>query len=295
MSVKKSFDVRRRKSARTKTARRKQPAPRRKLSLRQRREASRVRSLLLFCAGVFLAILASLYLSWRPEVRISDIRAEEESYSAVAFEELTGAYWGIVPRNSVFFYPEQDIRAAILKENPHVVKVSIARDSFSTLSIYTEMRDVAFWWCGTPADASAVSVSCYEADSGGLVFASAEEEHELEHTSVLRVYAELDTASTTHSYPLRARVLGSALIPDILQFAHAVEAMSVPLAAISIRDDEADLYTDGGTRITYVVGKEQQAISAAEVTLPTLNLLDGSILYVDLRFDEKAYVKKRSE
>ncbi|HRH24694.1 MAG TPA: hypothetical protein PK109_03875, partial [Candidatus Paceibacterota bacterium] len=60
-----------------------------------------------------------------------------------------------------------------------------------------------------------------------------------------------------------------------------------------IRGDEADLFVPPGTRVTYVVGQEVEAAKSAEAAFKGLNLVDGSLLYVDLRFDGKVYVKRR--
>jgi hypothetical protein len=66
----------------------------------------------------------------------------------------------------------------------------------------------------------------------------------------------------------------------------------VPVVAFVIRGDEADLYAQSGTRITYVLGREEVTTQVAESAFPSLNLDDGSLEYVDLRFEGKAYFKK---
>ena len=48
-----------------------------------------------------------------------------------------------------------------------------------------------------------------------------------------------------------------------------------------------------GTRVTYVLGDEQNAFTALTSARDDLNLADGSLEYVDLRFDGKVYLKKK--
>ena len=49
-----------------------------------------------------------------------------------------------------------------------------------------------------------------------------------------------------------------------------------------------------GTRITYVLGDEQNAFAALSSAQSDFNLSDGSVDYVDLRFDGKMYLKKNA-
>jgi hypothetical protein len=72
-----------------------------------------------------------------------------------------------------------------------------------------------------------------------------------------------------------------------------MRTLGADIVSIDIRGDEADLYTRAGTRITYVLGREQQAAGLAASAFPTLKLNDGSLLYVDLRFDSKVFFKKK--
>ncbi|MBU2330176.1 hypothetical protein KKG57_01780, partial [Patescibacteria group bacterium] len=65
------------------------------------------------------------------------------------------------------------------------------------------------------------------------------------------------------------------------------------VTSLAIRNDEADLYTTAGTRITYVLGQEQEAVITAASIFSQLNLNDGSVEYVDLRFAGKGYFKRR--
>jgi len=299
MSAKKSFDVqskaqdvekpRRRKKRRTESL---EPTPRRRKSLRTRRQEVRGKKNTFLLIVLVLICGAVVYGLWQPHVRITSVSAgetqDEERIAQLAERALSGTYYGVVPRNSFFFYPERELRTVILDAYPSISALTIRRTSFTELSISSISRASAFLWCGTPETAGNEGSLCYETDAEGFVFKA----HEEGDTSLLRVHAALDAASSSDSFPLRAKVEGAAKLPDILRFARAVSSLGIPLRAVAIRNDEADLYSAGGTRITYVIGKEREATRIAESTFSNLNFMDGSVEYVDLRFDSKAYIKR---
>ncbi len=300
MSAKRSFDVQPRKEAparRTKRRAKETPAPRRRKTLREKRREARGTKNTFVLVLFVLCALALLYGFWRPEVRITSITAEETpdpaGIAALATETLTGTYYHLLPRNSFFMYSEKEMRRSILDAYPSISALSIQRTGFTELSITASSRQAAFVWCGTPEVAGAHSGLCYETDAEGFVFSPAAYENELEEASLLHVFASLDIASSTRAYPLGAKVEGAAKLPDILRFARAIGSLGIVLRSVAIRGDEADLYSAGDTRITYVVGKESEAAHIADSTFGKLNFMDGSIEYVDLRFGGKAYIKRR--
>lgn len=296
MSAKRSFDVRSgaKKERPGRVVARKRVRDRRPLKVR-RREAFK-RSITIFFVLVLLGIGAVLFLLWRPEIRIKHIDAgaayDPQVLEALARSELAGTYYGVIPRDSFFFYPERAIRERILATYPSASAVTLRRDGFDTLAISTSERIQALLWCGTP-DAD-VSV-CYQADVEGFVFAPATVTESASSTPELEVFAELIPPEDMSAYPLRGQVQGVGLVPDILRFVRSVQALGVLVEQIAIRNDEADLYTPEGVRITYVIGAEDAAAQSAGAAFPTLNFKDGSLVYVDLRFPGKVYVRRTGE
>jgi hypothetical protein len=110
--------------------------------------------------------------------------------------------------------------------------------------------------------------------------------------SSLRIYGPLADTGDNNPSPLGSVIAQANLIPNALQFIKALKSLGVPIVAFVIRGDEADLYAQSGTRITYVLGHEEVTSQVAESAFPSLNLNDGSLEYVDLRFEGKAYFKK---
>lgn len=310
MSAKRSFDVRRKpatRSAPTPTRGRRTQASRptkaatakkRASALSERRREAKHRLFWLYVGLAVLLVGVVIYGFWRPEVRIATVQSEDTTLVALAKEALEGTYGYVIPRDSIFFYPERDVRQAVLDARPEVSAVSVSRSGLTAISIDTIERTVAFWWCGTPESASAGDSSCYEADAEGFIFrpAGVVDASSTPVGTALRMYAELEDATSTPDYPLRGKMESLESVPDVLRFVKAMKALGVSPVSLAIRGDEADLFVPSsgrGTRITYVLGREEAAAKLAAAVFPRLNLTDGSIEYVDLRFNGKAYIKRR--
>jgi hypothetical protein len=248
---------------------------------------------------------------------------------AAAKEQLAGTYAFVVPRDSIFFLPKEAMQDAVLAQVPEAADISISRSSFTTLEIAAASRTKAFVWCGVAVDRPMPDGSCYEADSGGLIYAriGGAAESVAAGTTVITDTANADDAATTPSAgvapsvsapgalqngdllvysaldrelgegqsPIGARVVRAASMPDALRFVEAVEFLNVPVVSLVLRDDEADLWVNDSTRITYVIGREESAAQLAASVIPKLDLLDGTIQYLDLRFNGKAYLKRYGE
>ena len=311
MSAKRSWDVRREVRAPAPVAAR----PARRESLKEKRKKQQ--KIFLIVLGVLGAfVLAALvYLMWQPFVRIMSVTAEgpnADAARAIAEASLEGTYLYVLPKDSIFIFPEGAMRRQILNEYPGVTAVSIKRTGFTSIALSNVPRSSAFIWCGE----SAVSSSpCHQADAEGFVFAPEEQQGavavamQMEDAtepeakaapvvedidmSVLRIYAPLEGADA--GSPVRAHVVGAERLPDVLRFVKAMKSLNVGVVSVEIRGDEADLYTPEGTRITYIMGREKAAADLAASAFPTLNLNSGELEYVDLRFRGKVYVKRIGE
>lgn len=268
-------------------ARAKKTRPEPKESLKKRRRKSQ--KVLLIVAGVTLAILVIAFfcLAWQPMFRVSAVSASgphAEEAKALALAELSGTHAFILPRNSLFFLPDESIRSRILSAYPDVEAVSIGSDGLNALRLSTLPRAEAFLWCGVTHETA--DGTCYSANAEGLVFAPVSPGI-ASTTGALRVYGPIEGES-----PVGSSITESAHIPEALRFVKAMQTLGADIVSLSFRGDEADLHTEAGTRITYVLGHEQEAAGIAASVFPQLTLNDGSIAYVDLRFSGKAYFKR---
>ena len=307
MSAKRSWDVQREPTRSAPVAPR--PAsPKNRQSLKARRSERKKKLGIALLILLVILLCGLVYLIWQPFVRIQEVTAEgphAETVKQVAEESLWGTYGYVLPKNSIFMSPEIYVRERILEAHPDIVAVSISRTGFTSISVKGVPRTSAFIWCGPTALETG---SCYEADAEGLVYAQISETQLVAFDTastteviaaktmpeVLHIYAPLAYPEEGDGTPIRAHVVGAQQIPNILRFVKAMNLLGVRIDSVEIRADEADLYTPEGTRITYILGKEEAAAALAASSFPTLNIPSGVYLYVDLRFDGKVYVKRHA-
>ena len=267
--------------------------------LRVRRKRQRRKSIIVLSIILVIVILGSFGGLWWKGVRVQTVNAagpDMQGMKSIAAGVMQGTYHYIIPRNSIFFFPAQNIRAQILQQYPDISAVSISRTSFNSISITSVAREVAITWCGATypmAQETASSTqdsTCYSADAQGVIFAPVSAEV-ASSSDTLRIYDPLASGDSTAN-PLGETIAQASFIPNALQFVKAIKSLGVPIVSLVIRGDEADLYAQSGTRITYVLGQEEVTVQTAESAFPSLNLNDGSLEYVDLRFQGKAYFKK---
>lgn len=257
-------------------------------------------------------IAGSFYLLWQPTFRVQSVSAQGPGADAakqIVLSRMTGTYLYVIPRNSIFFYPQKKMRSMILDAIPEAAAVSLKRDSFSSLVLQTIPREESFIWCGTSIDTPNTDGSCFDADVQGYIFkqddapaagttasSTASTTPAVAKTrEQVRVFGALDKDLADGQSPVRRYVAAAGNMANALKFVDAMRTLGAPVSALAIRGDEADLWLNGPTRITYVIGHEQEAADVAASALPTLNLTNGSIQYIDLRFSGKAYVKKAGE
>lgn len=274
---------------------RRTPTPTPRTPLKRRRREARKRLLLFIGIGLLVLFAVVEAVLWQSFLRVEAVHAEgpdAERIEKFVQEDLRGTRFLVFPKSSIFFLPERSLREHILAEFPSVEAVSISASGLTTLTVKGTGRSSVFWWCGQSY--SMPQGSCYETDAQGLVFAPVDL-GATASTTMLWVYAPLASTSEATTSPTGLFMRSPERIPAMLQFVKAMKSLNADIASVDIRGDEADLYTNAGTRITYVLGREQAAANLAASSFATLNLNDGSLLYVDLRFPDKVYFKKRDE
>lgn len=239
---------------------------------------------------LFLFLLIAIVWGLRQDsVRIARVAiyGADASFSEYARAAMRGDYFGIIPRDSIFFFPSSNIRASILAEYPNIAAVSFFREGLTGLSIKIHDRAPIARWCGL-APTWGVEEYCYVFDASGYIYAAFATTTETINNFAL--YAPL-VGETLE--PLRATIAQEEKIPGAFDFARQLGSMGSPVTRVVIRGDEADDYLASGTRITYVLGQEQNAFNALVSAYENMNLSDGSLEYADLRFSGKVYLMRK--
>jgi hypothetical protein len=252
---------------------------------------------------VLVVIGAAFWLLWQPFLRISryDVYGGDPSLATYAENAMTGTYFLIIPRDSVFFYPAGSIRAAILADHPDIAAVSLFSEGLTGLSIKAILRVPIGRWCGLAYAPGAAT--CYLFDDNGYLYASATEAFASgtstmlaeEPDGALNPFAVFDALTATTTDPIGATLAAATQFPAAFSFARQVGALGSPVVAVALMGEQADLYLTSGTYLEYVPGQEQSAYSALVSAKADYDLSDGSIEYLDLRFPGKIYLKKAGQ
>lgn len=259
-----------------------------RLSERRRRLRLRVR---IAAAVILLVVLAAAVYGLRQSsVRISHvvIYGADQSLAELATGAMQGSYLGLVPRDSMFFVPESHIRAAIIAAYPDIAAISIFHNGLTGLSIKVDYRVPIAEWCPSayPAQASSTpAAGCGFFDANGFVYASTTTDVPLNSFVVYEPLASgVDPIGTTLPHANK--------FPAMFDLARKLASFGSPVEKVVLRADEVDEYLASGTRVTYVLGGEENAYTALASARANFNLADGSLEYVDLRFPGKMYLKK---
>ena len=248
----------------------------------ERRRHRRRRVALAFSVLLLLLFGAVVYGLQQSAVRIGHVNiiGGDTALAALALADMQGMYLGLIPRDSILFFPADRIRMDILADRNDIAAISISRTSLTSISIKIDTRTpIARWCASTEAD-------CYLFDANGFIYATSSTMHPLNSFIVYQ------TIASTTSY-LGSTLPNAEKLPAAFDFARQLATLGSPVIRIVLHDGEVDNHLESGTRITYVLGNEKNAFTALVSARENFNLSDGSIEYIDLRFDRKMYLKRK--
>lgn len=249
------------------------------------RRRTRHRRTLIALAILFVLLCAGIiYELNQRAVRIIDsnivVYGADQSYAEIAMKAMQGTYLGLIPRDSTFFFSASSIRTDIINAHPDIAAVSLFRNGLTGLSIKVNDRVPVARWCVSS------STDCYVFDASGFVYAT---------TSTVQLVNDfiVHEPSASTGNPIGSTLPNAIKFPAAFDFARQLGTFGSPVTSVALRGDEMDDYLQSGTRVTYVLGNEQNAFTALMSARDNINLSNGSLEYVDLRFDGKVYLKKK--
>lgn len=264
-------------------------APRTSERLRERRRRERKALRIALALGLVLLAAAALYGLQSPHVRIHAIEAygTDEPLVPLALDTLQGSYLGIIPRDSTFFYPEDALRARILATYGDIATVSLFRNGLTGLTIRISHRVPIARWCGTQyvhTLATSTPPGCYFFDDQGRLFAT---------TSAEQVVHDTLFFAPLPAEPAPGVIIpASNRLPELFNLAREIGTLGTRTHAVGREPDATTLYLESGTRLIYREGGEQAAFTALQSAKNNLDIADGSLEYVDLRFEGRLYLKR---
>jgi len=211
---------------------------------------------------------------------------------------LDGRYFWLIPRDSYLFWPKSLIRKEILDKYLRLKEVALSR-SGATMQIAVTERKPRALWC--PGDGRVVTTTagCYFLDPDGLVFTLAPAFSSFSNNVFVSF---LDKFGTT-TEPLGQYYLTPTIFNTVLVFLNRIDSIGVAVSSLIVRPEGYyEIYLKSGTRL--LVSDRQDLNKSFRVLK---SIADDKILnlekvsrtpeleYLDLRFDNKIYYKKRGE
>lgn len=241
----------------------------------------------IFAFGILLLLLFGvvIYGLRQSAVRIGHVNiiGGDNALAALALADMQGMYLGLIPRDSILFFPADRIRIDILADRSDIAAISISRTSLTSISIKIDTRTPIARWCGSSPN---LIEDCYLFDANGFIYATSST------MRPLNSFVFYQTIASTTSY-IGSTLPNAEKLPAAFDFARQLVTFGSPVTRIVFHDGEVDEYLESGTRITYVLGNEKNSLTALVSAHENFNLSDGSVEYIDLRFDRKMYLKKK--
>lgn len=255
---------------------------------------------IIFATIVFLILISALLLRINKivvsnvEVKGNMITKTEELKDFV-MGELSGNYYYIFPKKSVFIYPQKTIEAKAYERFSRLYDVNVKTEDSNTVSISVKERRPEYLWCGTGMSNEENSAEdCYFLDNRGYIFSKAP------HFSgyiYFKFYGPL--ANFDDSNPIKSFVLREDMFAKVLGFRDSLKNLSLGSYRILILNNgDFELYLNSGGKVMFnQTGDYEKLAKNLELALNTEPLLGNmkdkkeKLDYIDLRFGNKVFFK----
>lgn len=269
-----------------------QPLPVSKLRIRKRRRRIRI-AFLAVCAllALFLIFAGLAHASfWRiTTIEVAGTKSVATAQIETAVQEaLSGSYAYILPKDQVFFYPEDRIVESLRKQFPALSYININAKNMTTLRIEIGEYSPYALWCG---ESTASSSACLLMDEHGAAYGSA---HSFSESAYVRYYGELHEATLPRQY-LSEDIFRSlaALLAEMQKDMKDYRPIRVEVD--DIKDVRAAF--DGGFTILFSLSEDSakvyQRYMLARTSEPFKDRPLSDFEYLDLRFGDSLYYKAR--
>ncbi|MEI8339116.1 MAG: FtsQ-type POTRA domain-containing protein [bacterium] len=263
--------------------------------VREERRRALILKVVLSVIGLIILVVVSAVISNLSTFRIAEYEINGlEGVNAQAVQidaktPLIGTYFWFWPRDCYFYLSTTAVEDNLLALIPRIQKVNVSRSGFKTLQINIVERKPSGLWC-----ANKDTDKCYFLDNEGLVFDRAPA---LSGQLFVKYLGLLDSSIE----PLGQRYLTKESFSTLTDFMSWVLASGVSVGNVTIdADGFYRLHLPGGGEIFV---SDRQDVDRTFRNLQTLlkekGLLsktvsfDTNLDYIDLRFGEKVYIKKK--
>lgn len=233
-----------------------------------------------FLAGVFFFFHASFFKIKEIAIKGNDSISVEVLRDKVA-ERLNGSYYGIFPRDNIFFIPKEEIKKDILSGIPRVKNIRLDRKIFfRNLAVEITERQNGGILCRREV--------CSFVDEDGFVF---EKAPYFSGGVYLRFFDERVASSS--SIAKGENILPSGEFKKLIDFDEIISKVGMDISKIILKKEEIyELYTAEGWRVLADSQNTQNDLFR-NLTVALDEIKDERLKldYIDLRFGNRVFYK----
>ncbi|MEK7459926.1 MAG: hypothetical protein AAB636_02570 [Patescibacteria group bacterium] len=267
-----------------------------------------------FLLLIFLA-LAGLFSRWK-EINIDQIEIvgnkviDSTLIKKEIEEELSDYYFLIFPRSNVLIYPKNDIKNRLNNTFKRLDNISFNIKDEKTLEVTLSERKAIYTWCGEDKalysavllDNKELENQCYFVDESGYLFDRAPY---FSGEVYFKFFGKLNNNKNKDN----TNFIGSYFLPDlfykIITFRDDVSSFGIKPASLFAKEDgDIELYLSSSKTLInspkiifksdadlLKVAENLQAAITTEPLKSDFEKKYSSLLYIDLRFNNKIYYK----
>lgn len=262
--------------------------------VRARRRKRRARMLFLIALLVLVVCGGAVWLFYASFTRITTVAVSgvtsvgQADVEELVRRELTGSYFFIAPKDSIFFYPKSLIAADLHAQFPAFKSVAVHAADFTTLEVEVAEREPHALWCG----ANTAAAGCMLMDESGIAYAPAAE---FTGSAYVRYVGPMEPLGRT---ALPVQYLTEAQYRALAAFVEEVGKTQTDDSVEQVVVDEANdvhVYFQKGFMLLFVLGDSsadvyERFVLALEAEPFTEHTLED-FQYLDLRFGDELYYK----
>lgn len=260
--------------------------------LRYKQRRKRAQKALLFFLLFFFLAGGGAYTLFLPLFSVNSISIAGDSalpkqaVSEFLKKELSGKYFGFIPKSNIILYPKRGLESALLSEFPLLATAKISRH-LAALAVSLNDRKPAAIWCR--AD------ECFFMDESGFLFSSVPED-------LGRLFYRFESEeATSSSFGIGDRALNEKRLGSIIEFLSRLEILNLGprIVRFKARDELAVILQNGVQLLLEDDGDfapelgRFDALLSEKDLIPRTNSNGLNIDYIDLRHGNKIYFKPK--
>src|SRR6185369_2504360 len=273
------------------------------MELKRRRRKIFLNKILISIFSLIVIFAGLAYISRISVLNIKDTEVagnkviDAEAIKSAVSRVTSGNYLWLFPRTNILFYPQSNIKVALIEEFKRLENVDLSIKNYKILKVSVTEREGVYTWCGDVPSESNNESKCYFMDKSGYIF---DEAPFFSGDVYFKFYGKLDLKDDSP--------LGANFSPEnfskLVSFKKSLEDIGLKPEVLYTNDDGSIrifLPIQKGSREPYIVldadDDFQTSAENLELALSTEPLLSdfknkySSLEYIDLRYGNKVYYR----